>query len=464
MAGYRPKSLDELNNMYDKTIEAEKAIIKGTSLLRKNEEYSDFSSDSGDIDKITEEVREAVGVSDAVSDFIAKYSTLETLPGMQIEDTARPKPEDVVFSQEPERQEKSFEISPEEAEPVQKEKEPVNRDELMNEYMRIMNDEEDDDDEEFSSKKLSRKEKKKLRKQEKLDAMNKKEESAEEAEAAQNVQEEAVGDEAEEEPVIAEEESDVIEEPSLLERYEEEYGDIQSQQEAYSEEEKNDFDFPEDYTPQWMEPEETKAEENEPQAEEKNTLFVAVKIALSVALAVLVLIGGVSTALKTVLAVNTGKTFNDNYYAFTAERDYADTGILKGDLVITEKRYAEKDEIFAYVDFNEKSFEFGKHTDSITSIDGTVLIVAEKDGGRALISRDDCKGVVHKVYPSFGNFVRFVTDNYVVIIAVISVLSLVIVLTLALAFKGKGKNNRDTEEAVSESNEAEEEDLFSNIE
>ena len=33
MAGYRPKSLDELNEMYDKTITAEKAIIKATKQL-----------------------------------------------------------------------------------------------------------------------------------------------------------------------------------------------------------------------------------------------------------------------------------------------------------------------------------------------------------------------------------------------------------------------------------------------
>ena len=33
MAGYRPKSLDELNDMYDKTISAEKAIIKATKQL-----------------------------------------------------------------------------------------------------------------------------------------------------------------------------------------------------------------------------------------------------------------------------------------------------------------------------------------------------------------------------------------------------------------------------------------------
>jgi len=33
MAGYRPKSLNELNDMYDKTITAEKAIIKASRQL-----------------------------------------------------------------------------------------------------------------------------------------------------------------------------------------------------------------------------------------------------------------------------------------------------------------------------------------------------------------------------------------------------------------------------------------------
>ena len=33
MAGYRPKSLNELNDMYDKTITAEKAIIKASGQL-----------------------------------------------------------------------------------------------------------------------------------------------------------------------------------------------------------------------------------------------------------------------------------------------------------------------------------------------------------------------------------------------------------------------------------------------
>ena len=84
MAGYRPKSLDELNNMYDKTIEAEKAIIKGTSLLRKNEEYSDFSSDSGDIDKITEVILNIKQLSPITSTILTQSERIRKLTPKQV--------------------------------------------------------------------------------------------------------------------------------------------------------------------------------------------------------------------------------------------------------------------------------------------------------------------------------------------------------------------------------------------
>lgn len=465
MAGYRPKSLDELNNIYDKTMAAEKAIRKGTSLLEKSEESIKTTAQTAEeTQPVTDEVRQSQELSDAVSEFIAKYSQ-DTASAAKKEDIIKPKPQMTIITQEPPKAERVPEYAEEKKEAVTEaapsERESVKSD-LMDEYIRIMTDEDDD----LPQKKLSRKEKKKLKKKEKLQAAKSAEEETQQAEATDEQEKDTLS-----EDISAQEtEQETFEVPEYKVVYSDEDEPLteEKNEEEVSAEEKDDFDFPENYTPEWIEQDKEAEKVKEPAKKDKKSKHTALKAFLGIILAVLIIIGALTTAFKTVVAVNTGKAVGDNYYVFTAYRDYEELSIAEGDLVITEKSYAEDGDVFAYIDYSEKTFEFGKRSDSITSDDGEVLLVTEKDGSRTLVSRDDCKGTVYMTYPTVGKYIGLVTDNFIVVIAATSISALVIVLILALALRSKPEKKRKSEEANSEEpteeGEEEDENLFATIE
>ena len=440
MAGYRPKSLDELNSIFDRTMAAEKAIKKSSSLLEKGEDsFRDFTAEIKEEKSSlpVQEEKTAGEITDTVSDFIAKFTAAEeTQP-------VKAKPQMTVIS--PEAPKKDFEIESEpapaqEAEAPVREAEKPSRDELINDYMRIMSDEDDDAP---AEKKLSRKEKKRLKKKEKSEVKPTAEESAPAEEDTKS--EELPFDTAAEGEAVAEE-------PVLLSE--------KIQQEA-SAEENNDFDFPEDYTPEWIrEDKEEATEETKEETKKPASGKGIIKALLALLLICVLSVGALATVLKTVAAVNTGKLVSDKYYVFTAYKTYSDLGISEGDLIITEKKYAEDGEIFTYVDYGNKTFEFGRRTDSITKEDGEVLYVTEKDGGRTLVSRDDCKGVVYLTYAGKGRLVSFLTDNYIVIVAAAAVISLIIVLTFILAPRTKKEEKNEDGEPSDEETPTEPEEEF----
>ncbi len=451
MAGYRPKSLDELNSIFDRTMEAEKAIKKGSSLLEKGEDsFSSFSAEIKEekTDIPANEEKSADEISDSVSEFIAKFSSTSE------KESVKAKPKMIVIS--PEAAKKEYEIEDEsserEAEAAVKETEKPSKDELFDEYMKIMSDE---DDEPVREKKLSRKEKKRLRKKDKEENKLSQQEAPSKETAEENETPFAPSEETENESeVVFNEESEVEEIPF----------------EQIAEEEKDDFDFPENYTPDWIK-EETEAEEKaeEITAKKKGNGGKAVlKVVLSLVLIGAISLGALSTVFKTVVAANTGKLISDRYYVFTTYKNYTDLGLTEGTLVITEKKYAEDGEVFAYVDYAGRSFEFGRRIDSITKDDGEVLYVTEKDGGRTLVSRDECKGVVYLSYAGRGNIVSFLTDNFIVIVAAAVVISLIVVLLFVLVLRNKKDEENSVEaeeETLSEESEEDEfEDIFSTIE
>lgn len=462
MAGYRPKSLDELNSIFDKTMAAEKAIRKGSSLLEKGEDgFSSFSVQSENEtpgNALTEE-KQSEEITDSVSDFIARF-TVQTQA-----ETVRAKPQMTVIAPEPVK--KEFEILNDDPAPetqtAQTEAEKPSRDELFDEYMKIMSDEEDDAPVE---KKLSRKEKKKLRKKEKAEKKNS---PPPEPEAETAPSEEAFTEEgpvADEEPVRDEFIPFEEESPSEEEATVEETAAEEAEQEI-SEEENDDFHFPENYTPGWIKENEIAEESENEEAEKLKPDYgkIFFKIILSLLLVAVISTGALATLLKTVVAPNTGKLIADKYYVFTTYKDYTDIGISKDTLIVTEKKYAAEGEFFVYVDYASKTFELGKRTDSITKEDGEVLYVTEKDGERTLVSRDDCKGVIYLTYTDRGRLISFLTDNYIIIVAAAAVISLVIVLLFALVLRNRKDDEYDEfEEEFIEEEEEDFDDIFSTIE
>ena len=149
MAGYRPKSLDELNNLYGKAISAENEIKKSSSLL-KEEVLSDIIGGEKNTQERSPRApeRRESGFSSDIDAFIRQFSgeqgassvseTLAKKPAPQPPQPPRP-----VFDGQ-RRSERKNESEKQE-----------NLSGLMNEYARIMSGEEDDEDEEspFSSRK-----------------------------------------------------------------------------------------------------------------------------------------------------------------------------------------------------------------------------------------------------------------------------------------------------------------------
>ncbi len=477
MAYNRPKSLDELNSIFDKTVAAEKAIKKNSSKLESGEDsFSSFSDDKPEEDGKESSSAEPIStpISENVSTFIAKFSA-DNDP-----EPVKSKPQMTVITPEaPAKSDESKPVYPshEDEASLPSQSEKASRDDLFKDYARIMSDEEEDDTP--SEKKLSRKEKKLLRKKEKAAKKSVQEKNPEDdpaAEAEEPIAEAPVTEDpctkdpdentnlketpSEESPA----EDNVDEGRENSDSANTDNGSAEISQDM-TEEENDDFNFPEDHIPEWMKDEEEEYEEiDDPLEKKTKAVHSVLKVLLSLILIAVICTGTLATVFKTVVAVNTGKLVSDKYYFFTTYKDYTELGLSKGDLVITEKKFAEEGEVFAYVDYSSKSFEFGKRTDSITKDDGEVLYVTEKDGGRTLVSRDDCKGVIYLTYEGRGDIVSFLTDNYIILIASSVVISLAIILVFALVLKTKKSDGEDSEEDIFAESDEEFEDIFSTIE
>ncbi len=462
MAGYRPKKLDELNSMFDKTLAAEKAIKRGTTLVEKTSESAVLSDVAEDIDRIADEIRRSMGLSDNIDNFIEDLPEAEAAEDFSEEEAAEEEPQLTAPEAEEEKNEKpSFElfenITEEESTPAVHENVKPDRSGLMDEYMRIMNDEEDDD---VPYKKLSRKEKKKLRMMEKrgTEQQENEEESETFTEPVAEFDNELSAPEAQKSFYdISAEATD--EKTDYRQKYNSDEADADEfsipeyvshnadgNKNISSEASENDFLFPENYTPGWIKEDEEKEKTaakppkvKKVKESKKNSDNTLLKSFLCLVLALLVFIGSTATVFKTLIPVNTGKATNDTFYFFTADKDYTDLGISKGDLIITEKKDTQDGDVFAYIDYNNRTFEFGKRSDSITNDDGVVLLVTENEGSRTLVSRDDCKGVIYSIYPSVGTFAAILSDNFIIIIAAVAVSALIIILVLALALKNQNK-------------------------
>ena len=559
MAGYRPKSLDELNEMYDKTIIAEKAIIKATKQLHDVTETIVPSALPAEEAEISSEDTNAVEeFSSEVDSLINRFK--EETTKTTVKETAKteiPEIESPVFPVVPDRISFEKEVvasaAPEEEiakpAPVVQSRPKVHysletpddlrqkanakseeRTDLFNEYKKIMNDEDDD----FFSHRDKKKDKKKKQKkglffrhepkeeeeaieeffeepssneEDPLFSLPDSENEAElpvkevlytpdvpdeaqsfkvefeayeddednqefasftEYEPSQESQEKFIepftdeSDEEEAEPLSYEEEvashpdfdiiSDTVEDtpPVPQEIADKTYDEFMNDSEdIYSFDPSKKNTIPEYAIAQYSdEAEEEEAEEFFSEDLEEEAVYVkphnkkglvAGRIILSLILAVLTVLAAGIIGINTLLGVNSGNTALGEKYIFTATQNYTNSNILEGDLIVTEKRFANDGEVFAYINYTQQCFMFGKRNGSIVNDSGDVLFIAENDGERVLVLRDDTRGVVTATYPGIGKIVTICTSYFIPIIAAILILGLVIVLLLSFVFKDKEK-------------------------
>ena len=596
MAGYRPKSLDELNEMYDKTINAEKAIIKATKQLHDvTETIVPSALPTEEAEVIAEDTSAVEEFSSEVDSLINRFKEETTKP--TVRETAKteiPEIESPVFPVVPDRISFEKEVvastAPEEEiakpAPVVQSRPKVHysleapdelrqkanakseeRTDLFNEYMKIMNDEDDD----FFSHRDKKKDKKKKQKKglffrhepkeeefeeelyeetsenteesdfplpesegddtlpvkeviynpdssdeaqgfriefeaDKEDEKNEEFTSFTEYEPTQESQEKFIepltddSDEEEQEALSYEEEIashpdfDIIpdtseEKPPVPEEIADKTFDefMNDSEDIYSFDPSKKNTIPEYAKEQYSDEDDEEEFSDEADEDDEETIFVkpqnkkglvAGKVILSLILAVITILSAGIIGVNTLLGVNSGNTAIGEKYIFTATQNYTNSNILEGDLIITEKRFANDGEVFAYINYTQQCFMFGKRNGSIVNDSGDVLFIAENDGERVLVLRDDTRGVVTATYPGIGKIVTVCTSNFIPIVAALLILGLVIVLLLSFVFKDKEKAydkmmkkmikkgviSSEEEADYDYSDNTEEENIFSTIE
>lgn len=172
MSSYKPKSLDELNSMYDKALSAQRAIKRGTSKINE-------SSSSNFFDDVIKEAEQTVtkqqekpiaDLSVAVDDFIKHFTQPNNEQSVSkadnnIQKTA-PIQKQAAQKLQPEKKSAPITVSvPTPATPtISRKQSSEHISSLMSDYIKIMNDQDEPEDEERKPRRsfLSRKKDKKL--------------------------------------------------------------------------------------------------------------------------------------------------------------------------------------------------------------------------------------------------------------------------------------------------------------
>lgn len=407
MASYRPKSLDELNNLYDKAISAEKAIKKGTSLL--GEENLPAEHREPKIVLPEPKLPTPKGeISNDVNAFISHFSGEEV-------------------KKEPEK-------SDSQKAPLQNAEKEENLSGLMNDYVRIMSGEADDEDDEedYSEKKSlfkSRRAEKKSRKKSSRNIVQEEAPSAPEQPAPQFEDETpAPFPEPEEftetggESIFAEEREVKIPAPvysapaTPIASVDDEYEKPEEPDVPFEREENESFSFGEI------------AQKRRPSAG---------KIIARVLLIVLLVLNLLSVVLTGLcgFAVNNGKALGGKLF-FTASYDFENVGVKANDLVICEESASIEDEDkIVFVNREEGSFSFGVKNGGKVDTNGNIYYKV----GSELVGRENVLGKISKSVSKVGKFVKLVADNFLFVLLGLVVLAIVLTLILVFAFKDKEK-------------------------
>lgn len=438
MANYRPKSLNELNNLYDKSMAAQNAIKKSGSAIAadsdKNEKAAESLQQELALNEKTPSQIASDELSEALSGFIKSFGEADSSKEKAIVRQPLPITKAVKSAAVPSSKKSTNEdsTSAEEAQPHQPEKKekPIlmrnaERSELLDDYMKIMNDE--DDDVAYLKNIIKKKKKNKKDKHQgsPLSDYENEETTEEEPEKFENL--------PEEENSIDEQEEVTEGKEGIEDFYADENEDVEA--EEISDEVKH----------------------VKKKKREKN-IFLQIFFML---LLLAVLIGAVSLSLvKIVTNADKNDPIMDKYSLFTIDRDFEKAELTKGDLVITENKAVAENDSFAYKNTYGEIIFAVKGTQI-----GTDRFMAHYDGEVDLIEETAVRGVIIKTIPSVGNIVKILTDNFIIIISVLIAVALIIILILALAFRSKSNYEIDDseysdspDEAADDENESDEQD------
>ncbi len=440
MASYRPKSLNELNNLYDKSKEAQNAIKKQSSAITDADATSKADVNKADlypeVPAVSASQIASQELSDAVNQFIKTFGENDPAQEKAAVRPQAPMPKVVKTTvQRPKSEGKAEQPSTTQAPPVsRKAPEPrpaakekpilisnAEKSELIAEYMRIMNDEDDD-----SSSIKSKFKSKKKPKKDKHSGSPVFDEKPKEEEAPLEIpqQQSAVYDENDYQEPVAPPAQEA--EAELFDSFANEDADLSFEADAAQDDVAEEEAIPEEST---KKKDKKKVKKEKKEKKEKKGKLVQVFVML---LLLTVLTCAVGTSLmKVVVGIDSGKPFADKYYFFTADSTRTYAGITDGDLVITEEKQVSENEAFAYDEDGTVKFALKG-----TQISDSVLM-AHSDGEVKMIPTSQLKGAVVKTVPKLGSVLSFTLDNFLIIIAILVTIALALILVLAFAFRGK---------------------------
>jgi len=418
--------------MYDKTLSAEQAIKKGTSKLNKEGVLSDEPTPSIKLDDIPEvpdiikdsaTEKEIEDLSFAVDDFIRHFSG----------ESAKPAPS---YPKMPTRRQQAERPN---AQKIQKELQASTIPEegelsgLMNDYIRIMNDE---DDEPKFIKRLSLHKKKDRKK------------SGHIIEESLPEEKDIVPDEQEQPISIKLNEPDMFSIPSDF-HVDSEPAPVQpSPASDFETEAQNDY-YAEQSEQQEAEEEslhnafEKFDEEDDIQEEAAHRSQIGRIIARTI-FSILFVISFLATSavvcINLVLNVNTGKEAPGGYYFFTAAYDYNDANVNAGDLVICKISTYLLDgtrAVYVYTDTADlqKKVSFGVKNGGMTDYSGNVVYLI----GNQQIERENALGTIEKTVPEAGKIIDLVFDYYIIFVISLAILTVALFLITTVVLRNKQK-------------------------
>ena len=505
LAGYRPKSLEELNSLYDKSINVKNEIDKKASDLEVKQEIYTRAVPTAPLRETEEQVipeeNATEEITGLVDDFIKSFGApapvkrVRPVAPATVKAVSSAKHDEV---KSPVKQSLPVQSAADKPKLIRS----TERNDLFEDYKKVMDDEDDDD---FSFHRRGRKRGKKLfeRKSsapaetvvadeleaaaeaedtaslqveapnaeddipetvENIDAVIEKVlgksaqqeiqqeapeavyEISEEEEASYEAQEPEYEDETIFEPTqeaveeTAEEPEEIAEESAQAE--EPYYEDTEYDGEAADAVDEAEYDVSVAATMQ----EEPEAQQEESYSYEDADTTVAVRsfkgknLLLCLLLLVLVFATAVS-AVKAFAGINSDTPISGKYHLYSADTKYIQGGIKKGDLVVVVHEAVEEGNVFAY---KKADGQYG-----FAKLDGVLnedTLIADNDGQKSIVFRNTVRGTIYKTIPAIGTFAAAVASYYLAIIGVLVLLAAILIFVLAFVFRDKSK--KATKKAV----------------
>ena len=416
MANYRPKSLNELGSLYDKSLEAENEIKKSSSKLEDkpvNNATAFMPEDEEALPmKKTPQQIAADEIASRIGDFAKSFGNegAETVkkPLAIATVQSKPRPKKKI---EAETKKEAHEKKPSEhAKP--KLIRNSERTDLFENYKKVMDDEDDYNFGEPEKVKRGR-----LRRNKNVEAEAQQKPEAEKKDEIELQAEAAVGAVFED---VVTEKKEIKEEKSQFKKV------------SY-----------EDYIATRVEVEK---EVEECEAEEKKNPLKQI-ILMALLLCVLVSSIGIGS-IKAFSGANSDKSVFGNHYVYTAKRNFSEVGLKKGTLIITEDKQPQVGDIVAYKQ-DSGVYSFAKF-ESVLNVES---VIANENAQQILIFNSDLRGVVTSTIPVAGLFVSAVMSYFLPIMGLMLLIVALLVLLIFLVSKDKEAYYEDEEEELDEEQE-----------